>query len=72
MTWFVSRDWVVVMVLVCWERKAVAVSAADGELASAREVVEKRERVGGREVTRLRRKKAMIVLKGCLEVGIVY
>ena len=38
-----SRDRVVAMVLVCWERKAVAVSAADGELASAREVVEKRE-----------------------------
>lgn len=67
-----SRDWVVVMVLVCWERKAVAVSAADRELASAREVVEKRERVGGREVRRVRRREAMIAVKGCLEMGIVY
>ena len=40
-----SRDWVVLMVLVCWDRKAVAVSAADGELTSEREEVEKRERV---------------------------
>ena len=67
-----SRDRVVAMVLVCWERKAVAVSAADGELASAREVVEKRERAGGREVRRVRRSEAMIAVKGCLEMGIVY
>lgn len=61
-----------VMVLVCWERKAVAVSAADRELASAWEVVEKRERVGGREMRRVRRREAMIAVKRYLETCIVY
>lgn len=53
----------VLVVLVCWERKAVAVSAADGEDAeSARVVVEKREWLSGRAVRMLRRKEAMIAM----------
>lgn len=53
--------------LVCWARKAVAVSAADGEDAeSARVDVEKSERFRGRDWRMLRRREAMTaVLTSC-------